>query len=194
MSLVTPGAPGIRAGWPKLAIRFVKNLPSAPRDVILERIGPARERIRETSFRDYVALEDFVLLADAAFGALGLVLTRNLWQEVMLEALRQPAIGELVRRAGVENTKPAPLLRRTADAFRFVHRNCGDWMVDTADAEKRKAIITLEATRSIVIASPGMLAVYWGNISAAFASLRVEAQLSVVTETADRRVRYRARW
>jgi hypothetical protein len=185
--------PGIRAGWPKLAVSFVKHLASPHREAIFEQLGEARTRIREASFRDYVTLEDFALLADATFGALGLVPARNLWRDVMVEALKQPAVGELVRRAGVGNEDPVPLLERTADAFRFVHKRCGEWTV-AANATTRKAVVVLEKAPAITVASSGMQAAYWGNLSAAFVSLGIEARLSVSAEPADRRLRFRAHW
>jgi hypothetical protein len=185
--------PAIRAGWPKLAMSVVKTLASPQREAILERLGERRAKIREASFRDYVALEHFVFLADTALDVLGLLPARTLWRNVMLAALQQPAIGELVRRAGAINQDPTPLLKRTADAFRFVHDQCGDWIVK-AEPAARKVVILLENAPALTLESGGMHAVYWGNVSAAFASVDVDAKISVTAEPAEMRIRYRAHW
>ena len=186
-------SPGIRAGWPKLAIRFVKALPPPAGDEILGRIGPARVKIRSASFLDYVEIGDFIAFADATLDVLGLVPARELWRNVMLEALRQPAVGELVRRAGVDNDQPAPLLERTADAFRYVHRDCGRWIVE-ASAETRSAVLTLDSAPSVLAASASMAAVYWGNVSAVFVALGVKARVAVFPMPEARRVLYKAHW
>lgn len=187
------GEPAIRAGWPKLAMRFVKQLPTSSSDAIYEQIGSVRERIRECSFRDLLALQDLVTLADATFDVLGLVATRSMWKGVMLEALAQPAVGELVRRAGPGNDNPIPLLQRTADAFHFVHHHCGQWLVEPHEPTK-KVLVTLDQAPLISIRSPGMLAVYWGNLSAAMVSLSFEAKVSVSAEPDAGRARFTIRW
>lgn len=186
-------APEVRAGWPKLAMRFIKLLPPPPRDAILERLGDERARIREVSFRDFLDLSLFVTLADVTVDVLGLIKARALWCEVMVEALKQPAISEIARRAGVGNRDPVPILKRTADAFHFSHRGCGDWLV-TANEEARTAEISVDGAPPAIVESRGMHAAYFGNVSAAFTSVGVDARLSVTVSPEERRIRYRARW
>ena len=183
----------IRAGWPKLGILLVKRLPAPLPDEIFERIGALRSRIQEASFRDFLELRDFVALADATLDVLGLIGARSLWQDVMLEALRQPAVGALVRRAGVGNIEAVPLLHRTADAFRFVHEHCGDWIV-AADAQRRSAVVTLEEAPRLILESRAMLTVYSSNVSAALVSLGFAPRLSASSDPVARLLRFKARW
>jgi hypothetical protein len=185
--------PAVRAGWSKLAIGFVKRLPEEPAKAILDRVGEVRHRVRDASFRDYLALEDFVAIATVTVDVLGAPRARVLWREIMSEALRQPAVGELVRRAGVGNRDPIPLLERTTDAFRYVHRACGDWTV-RGDPATKSALVTLERAPRPTIDAPAMQVVYGSNLAAAVVSLGLEPQVFPAVEANARRLRFKVRW
>ena len=193
MLVTMEGRPRIRAGWPKLAVGFVKRLPLPSPDAIFERIGALRARIREASFREFLECQEFVTLAEATIDVLGLVEARRFWQDVMLAALRQPAVGELVRRAGVGNVEAVPLLERTADAFQFVHQNCGTWIVE-ADAQRRSAVVTLADAPAVVAESRGMLAAYSGNLSAALVSLAFAPRIAATSDPPTGRLQFKLRW
>lgn len=186
-------APAVRAGWIKLAIGFVKRLPEPAASGVLDRLGGTRARAREVTFRDFIEVDHLVRLATATTEVLGSARAKLLWQEVMCEALKQPAIGELVRRAGVGNRAPLPLLERTADAFRFVHRSCGEWTV-VGDPTTRSAVVTLERAAREILDAPAMLSVYSGNLGAAVVSLGIDPQVFAVAEQPSRRMRFKVRW
>lgn len=183
--------PGIRAGWSKLAIHHVKRLPAADATAILAAVEPIRLRAREASFRDFLELDDFVTLADATLAQLGPLRTRDLWKSVMAEALLQPAIGELVRRAGPDNAEVGPLLLRTQDAFNFVHRHCGRWIVE---AQQTTALVTFEAVPRLVFESRAMPLVYSGNLQAAVEHMNRYPRVVVHAEPDERALRFRVRW
>jgi hypothetical protein len=115
-----------RANWTKLALKYVKRLPPAERDAVLEVVGASRlGRVRSAGVFEWLPASIQMSLV----GAIERVLDKRapgFWRDLMLQSFERSLLRPLIDGGlRVFGKSPLSLLRLTPQAYSLIARNCG---------------------------------------------------------------------